>query len=160
VNVVTEIIFGVFIGAIGAYTVLPRQPGYSLGVTPPGNASFHKTLLLRARGWFDRFVDSPLVIKLHNRWRRFISRMSIIESHESFVSWWRVSADDERRRAYVGRRRRRVEDDANWRRKWARYPTQWWPTLSTTGDAADVLRHIVPELYFDLTPYDVATRAR
>jgi len=143
VNVMTEVIFGVFIGAIGAYTVLPRRPGYSLGVTPPSNAPFHKTLPLRAREWFDRFVDSSLVIKLHDRWRRFISRMSIIE----------------RRRAYVGRRRR-VEDDVNWRQKWARYPTQWWPTLSTSGDAADVLRHIVPELYFDLTPYDVATRAR
>ncbi len=94
-----------------------------------------------------------LVVKIYAKFNGF----SIIESQSSFAAWWAEQAENERRLAYRSRHQRTAMP-TGWRVRWASYPTQWWPTLATSGDAAQVVRHIVPEVYFDVTSYDVPVR--
>lgn len=129
-----------------------RLPGASLGVTPPEDAPLHTNPRPR-RTFKIRLQDTPLAVRIYAR----LSSITVLESRESFETWWAEQAVNERRRAHRGRHERATMP-IDWKTRWASYPTQWWPTLATSGDAASVLTNIVPEVYFDVTSYDVPTR--
>lgn len=129
-----------------------RIPGASLGVTPPEDAPLHTNPLPR-RTLLVRLRDVPFAVKIYARLNAF----SIIESQSSFAAWWAEQAENERRLAYRSRHQHATMP-IDWKIRWASYPTQWWPTLATSGDAAQVVRHIIPEVYFDVTSYDVPVR--
>lgn len=71
-------------------------------------------------------------------WLGKINEISILESDEAFAKWW----EDEwsPKRVYVARHRYadRVED-SKWREDHARIPTAEWPTLATSGYAAEII---------------------
>lgn len=116
-------------------TPLPiRTPGASLALNPaPTTPVLHWTPLLRPRHWWSRFWD-PIVVW----WWKKVNEFSVLESDETFARWWSDYWVDDRKRRHHGQHRVNEVDDVKWREEWAKYDTQWWPTLSTTGDAWDI----------------------
>ena len=78
-----------------------------------------------------------------SHWSAFVGRDWIMESGETFAAWWSVTEVDRRKRAHVGRHR---FENSTWRRHWAQYDTQWWPTLATSGDSWVVEPNMLPRI--------------
>lgn len=69
------------------------------------------------------------------------------ESDESFAMWWSDTMSAERKRLETTKGRHRYDVlslDESWRTRWAKYDTQWWPTVATDGNASTLIQD--PEL--------------
>lgn len=103
-----------------------RVPGAAIAASPPRPVIHVQPLTRRQK---------ILAVVMAWQWVIWLeSRLDfVIERQDSFAGWWASTADAERRRQYHGRRRLAERE---W---WAKWPTQWWPTLATSGNAWDVL---------------------
>jgi hypothetical protein len=110
-----------------------RIPGASLSDVPPEDMPLHTndvSMLMRPR-WL------PAICYVW--WLKTLNRITITESDEAFAKWWEDVWVSDRKRIHHGRHRLSERDDELWRTEWAEYDTQRWPTLSTTGNAWDVI---------------------
>lgn len=70
--------------------------------------------------------------RLRARFERLISRFSILEPVEAFDDWWAATATATRKRVEYHARHALTMP------RFTDYPTQWWPTLATSGNAWDI----------------------
>lgn len=169
------IILGMFVGAVGTMCLylgvsisymnqlhVPRMTAIAMRAQALTRFGSVRTIIVRTTPTITLppiprvtplkwIAGRPLTVKLR---QRFVAKMAIIEDRDTFNRWWSEKAENDRRREYVGRRRH-SGDTCEWRAHWAKHPTQWWPTLATSGDAVDIITNIVPDGYFDVARYDV-----
>lgn len=115
-------------------TVLPvRIPGASLIDVPAEDAPLH----------VNEFVSKG-PSRLYIWWQETKNRFLLAESDEAFARWWEDTWATAWPTAQRGRHRREDRWDTDeWRMEWAKYDTQRWPTLATTGNAWDIRANAV-----------------
>lgn len=82
---------------------------------------------------------------IRDGWRGLSDYDWVLESSSTFATWWKTTEVDRRKRTHVPRHSRSMMyGTGEWRVRWASHDTQAWPTLSTTGNAWDLVPALRP----------------